>query len=442
MIEIWNDRVKMIKNGKLPFYALFTLIMLLLFLKYALLVSIPSIVFGALFAVIAFFGNQNEIFAVCICCIPLSTAVPYYYIVLFCAVVYLLKYRENIRVDAGFIPILLLVAWELLHCFTGSISIISLVVQFVPYIFLIVCVFDRNIKTVNYGFVSRIFALSVLWVCCILIVRLMIQSNFRLDVAFINMQRLGLSEEEVKGLVVNPNSLGIQCVLAVSCLTQLRINRQKNIGDTFLIFSILILGSLTVSRTYLACLLILIIYILLFSDGGIRKKTKLILGMLLILVVVIVLINLLFPSVLELFIQRLEVDDITGGRGMLMETYNNYIFSSPKTLFWGIGLLGFGNKVINVYNIADSVPHNGIQEVLLAWGCPGLILFIFIFLVLIRRSKQENQNQTLINYLPLIIWVAKIMVGQVITSSYTMLAIVSVYLSLCYDLSSAEEQKQ
>ena len=441
MSEICNDIINDKKNSKLLFNTSFVLILLLLFLKYALLKSIPSMVFVALFAVIAFFGDREEIVVVCVCCIPLSTAIPYYYIVLFCAVVYLFKYRESIRVDVGFIPILLIIAWELIHCFDENISIISLVVELVPYVLLVVMFFDRSIKLVNYHFIARVFAISVFWVCCILVVRLMIQCDFKLEVAFINMQRLGLSEEEVEGLVVNPNSLGILCVLAVSCLMQLRMHGPRKIGDMFLIIFILILGTLTVSRTYLVCLLIMIFCLFIATSGGIKKKLKLLIGITLIVTVSLFVIKMLFPSVLELFMQRLKVEDITSGRDVLFATYNKYILSSPKSLFFGLGLLGFANKVMYVHNICANVPHNGIQEVLVAWGIPGLLMFSLMFYVLIRRSKQENENQTMINYLPLIIWIAKIMVGQVITSSYTMLTIALLYLSLCYNLKFANKQK-
>ena len=130
------------KKSKLTFYALFALIMLLLFLKYALLVSIPSMLLVALFAVIIFFGDQDEILAICICCIPLSTALPCYYVVTCCTVVYLLKHRTNIRIDSGLMPILLLVVWELLHCFKHNAAVFSLMVQFIPYIFFVILFFS------------------------------------------------------------------------------------------------------------------------------------------------------------------------------------------------------------------------------------------------------------------------------------------------------------
>ena len=174
------------------------------------------------------------------------------------------------------------------------------------------------------------------------------------------------------------------------------------------------------------------------SEGGIRKKAGLLFGALVIALICILTLSLLFPTVLDLFVQRFQVDDITSGRDSLFIQYNDYIFSSAKSFLWGIGTYNMTNKIMHVYEIADGVPHNGIQEVFVAWGLPGMMFVISMVLVLMQRSRQENPHQKKINYLPFIILFAKIQVGQMITSPYTMLAFALIYISLCADLSSTE----
>ena len=263
-----------------------------------LLTIILAIVFIAVFAVIAMFGNRDEIFASCICCIPFYTALPYYYAVAICLIVYLLKYGKDIKLDFGFIPIVLIVVWELLHCFGDEISINSVIISAIPYLLFVILFFVSGIKSVDYSFIVKVFAISVLSVCLILTGRLIILSDFNFNVAFFNMQRLGLNDKDIGGLIMNPNSLGILCVLAVSCLMQLRLKGQKNVSDLILMISIIVLGSLTVSRTYLVCLIIVLVYAFIASKGGIKKKIALLFGGVLIFVVSILLLNTLFPIVI------------------------------------------------------------------------------------------------------------------------------------------------
>ena len=85
------------------------------------------------------------------------------------------------------------------------------------------------------------------------------------------------------------------------------------------------------------------------------------------------------------------------------------------------------------------MPHNGIQEVVVAWGVPGLLFFIAMICVMVRRSREENTNQRLLNYLPFVVLLAKIQVGQMITSSYTLLAFALIYISLCADLTHVSD---
>lgn len=426
-------------TSRFSFYILFSFLIFLLFLKYVLLIALPSIVFISVFAVIAMFGNRDEILASCICCIPFYTALPYYYAVAICLIVYLLKYGKDIKLDFGFIPIVLIVVWELLHCFGDEISINSVIISAIPYLLFVILFFISGIKSVDYSFIVKVFAISVLSVCLILTGRLIILSDFNFNVAFFNMQRLGLNDEDIGGLIMNPNTLGILCVLAVSCLMQLRLKGQKNVSDLILMISIIVLGSLTVSRTYLVCLIIVLVYVFIASKGGIKKKIALLFGGVLIFVVSILLLNTLFPIVLELFGERLNAEDISSGRSYLFADYNNYIFSSAKSLFWGVGTSDFFHKLVNVYLISDNVPHNGIQEVVVAWGVPGLLFFIAMICVMVRRSREENTNQRLLNYLPFVVLLAKIQVGQMITSSYTLLAFALIYISLCADLTHVSD---
>ena len=426
---------------KYRFYALFSLLIFLLFLNYVLLIPIPGLIFIGVLVLTAFLGDRNEIISVCICCIPLCTAIKWHYVIFCCVIIFLFKYGKEVKLDFGVIPIFLIIIWEFFHCFLNEANLKMIITFPFVYLFFIVLFFSRNIKSIDYAFVVKNFAIMVFAVCCILTMRLIIQYDFNLDIAFINMRRLGLTDEEVGGLIINPNSLGIQCVLAIGGLIQMRTTGRKKIRDIFLIVLILVLGALTGSRTYLACLLILGVYLLAVSKGGIKTKIKAFVIGIICTLVSVLLLYLIFPTALETFVLRLNVEDITSGRNSLFVLYSEYIFSSPKVFLWGLGSLNLGDKISEL-DMINIVPHNGIQEICVAWGIPGLIFFAAMIFVMIRRSKQENPHQAGLNYLLLVILFAKIMVGQVITSSYTMLSFALIYLSLCQDFSINRQTEQ
>lgn len=427
------------ERSRFRFYLLFSLLLLLLFLDYALLISIPSLAYVGVFICAALFGDKDEIISVCICCIPLCTAIDWHYVVIFCCAIFLFKYGKSVKLNWGFLPLVLIVIWEFLHCFFEEANLKSMIAYAFVYLFFIILFFIRDIQMIDYSFIIRNFSGTVFCVCCILTLRLLIHSNFNFDIAFFDMQRLGLADEEIGGLIINPNSLGVQCVIAVGGLTQIRSVGQKKSIDVFLIVLILVLGALTCSRTYLACLLILGIFLLVTSKTNAKGKLKLLLASIFALLIAILLLYLVFPNVLEAFVMRFKEEDITSGRDDIFAVYNNYLFSSVKALFWGLGSLNLVNGVMKL-EIVNNVPHNGVQEILVAWGVIGLLLFILMIFVLIRRSRQENPHQSWINYSLFLVLIAKIMVGQVITSIYTMLLFALVYLSLCQDLRSKKIQ--
>ena len=146
----------------------------------------------------------------------------------------------------------------------------------------------------------------------------------------------------------------------------------------------------------------------------------------------------LFPENFEYLLSRFESDETGSGRTWIFEDYNQYMVENLWVMFWGVGLNNFQEKVMTTYNISTAVPHNGIQEIVVAWGIPGLILVTLLIAVMIAQSKKYGTRKTLLNYIPLIILISKSMAGQFITSGYTILALAFAYLSLCQDFTPTD----
>ena len=426
-------------GNRARFFLLMSLLYACVLLKSLLQLNILSVAFIVIPALIAITGDSDEIIAICLCCIPFYTVLKFHYIVCISVIVYLVKYAYKIKFGFSLIIVMTLIIWEVLHCFLGKFDLKYLIVFVIPYLFLVVLISTHNID-VDYGFIVRVFSATTCFSCIVFIIRLFIMVEFDIDMSFLLMNRLGqISENETQEFMMNPNTLGVLCTLSITSLLQLKIFNQGKSFDMVMMLIIFVMGLLTLSKTYLACLLIMILMfsIFLWKKGDAKAHVFLrIVGTLLISVIVAVF---LFPSVFDAFISRFMVEDITSGRMKLFEQFNEHFVSSPSGLLFGVGMLDFYNKAISV---ADSVPHNSVQEILFAWGIPGLILIVSFIVAMVLRSKNENRGQQLVNFIPLIIILSKAQVGQMITSNYTMLSFALIYLSLCQDFSTNRQTEQ
>jgi hypothetical protein len=107
-----------------------------------------------------------------------------------------------------------------------------------------------------------------------------------------------------------------------------------------------------------------------------------------------------------------------------------------------VGLSNLGEKLVNIYRSAVNVPHNSIQEIVAAWGLPGLGMMIALFFMIVKESKQYGGRKILLNFIPLVVILVKSMAGQMISSGYTMLALVLAYLSLCQNFDLKNDSNQ
>ena len=277
-------------------------------------------------------------------------------------------------------------------------------------------------------------------VSVLLFVKVLYLSNFNMVRAIAGLRRLGLDTHtgvgnvKISGNQINPNTLGIVTVLASTGLMQVRRMGSGRTLDLVLMCAMIVLAALGTSRTYLTCLLLMVVLLVLSERGGLGKKAKALAGVSVMVAAAVVIFALLFPSNFEYFISRFTVRDITTGRDDLMLQYHDFIVDNPKVLLFGIGCQDYGFRLTELYRVAENVPHNSIQELIIVWGMPGLLLFAALFVSMFYESVRQSRSLSLLNTIPLIIILFKGMAGQMITSPYTMLAFSFAYLSLCTDL--------
>ena len=433
------------KRSRVLFWSLLALLLGLCFVRYALQVNFPQIILLGLAVLIAFLGDRDEIIAVCVCCIPLHTSFNYAYAVLLSIVIYGVKYARSLKLNTSIVMIVLIFVWELLHCLGQPFSIPTFVNDCIPFLLLTI-LFCSETQEYDYDFIVRALAVCIAAMCLLLLGKLVYTASFDLLSVFTNLRRLGLDSEEIKGSLTvvggqqNPNALGIMCVLGMTGLMQLRMAGRKKPGDMALVMFLLMFGVLTASRTYLVCVALMGVLLLLGQKGNVSRKLKFLGAILVVVLAALGLLYLVFPTLIEFYISRFQVEDVTTGRLDLMVVYHNFIMSDPKIMFFGIGIQNFYQKVIEIYRVAALVPHNGTQELIIAWGLPGLIWFIVLWAVMIWRSRQCCKKQRIINYIPLLVILLKAQAGQMLDSPYTMLAFSFAYLSMCADLTATDPQ--
>lgn len=436
------------KHSRVMFWTLLSILLGLCIVRYALQVSFPRVILLGMVILIAALGDRDEIVAVCICCIPLHTSLHYAYAVLISVVIYIVKFSENMKMNSLVMVFAAMLVWELMHCFGQPFSIPAFISDCVPLLLLLALLLCCNADQFDYAFIVRALVVSVAAMCTLLLCKVVYLAKFDLVAAFANLQRLGLDSEETKenlavlGGDMNPNTLGIMCVLAMTGLLQLRQAGQKKMADLVMVIVLLIFGVLTSSRTYLVCLALMGVLLLFSQTGSISRKLKFVGAVVLVILLALGLLYLLFPALLEYYLGRFQVQDLTTGRMDLLAAYHEFIVSDPKVMFFGIGLQNFYTKVLDIYRVAAVVPHNAIQELIIAWGIPGLIMFLVLWLGMILCSRRCNKNQRLINYIPFLVILLKAQAGQMLDSPYTMLAFSYAYLSMCANLKVPEQQTE
>jgi len=440
-----NDKLNLNKEQSyVRFWVLFALLSAIIFTRYGLQINIPRELALLPVAAIALLGNQTEITAVCMCLIPFHESLDFYIALIIVVFIYVLKFHKRIKINMGFFLMLIIVIWELLHSLTSDFSPITFVTALSPIIALTVIICS-DLSGIDYAFTVRAVSVAAVVTCFTMLIQIAWISGFNVITFMLNLRRLGALSEasadrlQITGGMVQTNSLGVICVLITAALLQLRNIGKKKKSDTLMMLTLLIFGTLTASRTFIICLLLMILLVFMGQKDG---KTKLKYFGIAIIAAIFILsvLSIFFPDQLEFYISRFFEKDITTGRDDLMVSYNRFITKNPSVMFFGVGLQDLGNKLVNIYRVASNVPHNSIQEIMAAWGIEGLLFIGGLILTLIVTAKKQNRNIKLLNYIPLIIILFKSVAGQLLTSNYTVLTLGFAYINMIQDLNKTEAQ--
>ena len=434
--ELYDEENVTPKKHRL-FWIMMAGFMFLILVRNIYKIEYPIVILLGYAGFMAMLADHDETMALAVSFIPFSAAFQYRYALLAIIVIYAIKHWEEMkRINLyAYIPLVLMMCWEASHALLGEFSLVLYLQGFSELMF---CSFVISLpnKKFDYSLISRTLAIAVVFCCSISLWKLLETVDFDFEAIFLDGNyRFGLVEEKGTSYVLNYNSnaLGFMCNIGMLGLLLRMAKYKANILDIVLVIAQIILGFLTLSRSFTICLLLAVVLYVFSVSRSVGKLVKYLLAVGFVLAIAILIINLTAPYIFENLFDRFGEDDVTGGRAGLLEWYNKYLFDSPSHYLFGTGLQNILSKVnIDSWNIVSAVPHNGFQELLVVWGIMGILLFGTFCVMLVVMSKQKCSRR-ICNFIPSVIWLVMGMSGQWITSGKDMVLLTFLFIVLRTD---------
>ena len=414
---------------------------LLVFVKYVFSVPVPGALILVPYAVAALAADREKLTVLALCTVPLYTSVQFVSAIGICAAVFLITFADGIKPKKADVILLFLVVWELLHAFTVDFSAKEFVGIAILYVFMTIAIRSHG-EPFDYVYMARNVAGSTLFTCFVILMQLFARYNFNADKTWKSLLRLGtdyVDGETPVGAYLNPNTLGFFIVISVALLVQLMLTRRSGKADVAATAALLVFGFFTSSRTFLICLFITGALAVLSARRSAGEKVKVFAIAVASFAAACLVFYLIAPDTFAFFFDRV-VNGGDNSRWIIFSKYNGIIFNSPKFLLWGSGLNGVAAYQMEV---VGQVPHNGLQELLFVWGFPGLIAYAGYVSSLFYGAYRSNKNKArLINFIPLILFLIKIQIGQLVTFTPVPLVILLICISLSSDLYTSPSKAQ
>ena len=416
------------------------LVVLLQFLN-QLFFELPMIVM-AILIVLSFLIVEKKLLIGLYCFyIPISIPTILYIVNVVFVIALLFKFRHDMKIDSTVFYMLLISMFESIHVYINIsngkdesiINLLGFLLCIIPFI-----VINSISLKIDKFETLKLFFLGFFSFTIIMFGKYYVEfGTFNI---FNNVQRFGFSANEgeisTNELLLNPNTIGVYSALIVAIIIVLqRFKMIKHYLIVWFMFSYaIIIGLLTVSRTFL---LIITTLFLLYLLSSIMKKNvaSFFVGMGIFLITLVVFLS--NNQLSRMIHARLfESDDISGSRFSIYEEYLRVIFTNENIFLLGVGMQDYCEKVKNINYLINQSTHNMILETLVIWGIFGLIVVICLFISIIYKSKfwlDTRLSDSLIKLFPIIAVLLSAQFGQYFISFYhtfsiTLLALI--YLSV------------
>ena len=363
-------------------------------------IAINKAIFLALFGVFFILLKSKNIISVIVFFIPFYNGLPGNWILLMAILFFIIKEDFSISMKKILLPLLVLFS-ELAHTFlyNSTVYVLMDIIKYLTFITIIsFIVFDNKIK-INYKKTLRLFTIGVILMCFIILFTTF--EYYSIDTIFSGNFRFGdlTFENNIQSMILsnNQNNIGYYCMLSIVILLILNyVESNKTIINWISISVLFFFGLLTMSRAFILTSISAIILFYLFSIRGVKSSFKNIFIVVLFVIVGFMIANYFLPDMIEGLFERLSEADGFGGRSGIYEKYNIFLKSNLLYMLLGTGLLG-----INEVSKISSVPHNGLQQILVSYGIVGFFVFCIYIFLFIKSGNIMKKRIPIIGYMPL-----------------------------------------
>lgn len=389
-------------------------------------IPIPTMLFVFLFVCMFLLCNKEQILGVYLYLILLSSGYLLYLTNVLFVIFLVLKFRRKLSINNSFIFILIIILIESLHVFVNNnlgidesfIKLLGFSICLIPFAFV------KSFS--NYINIKQTFNLFVFGFIGFTLITLNIYINdYGLGNYFTEIRRFGFMpnqvENEINGILINPNTIGKYAALIISVyliLFSYKKIKLNLLNITLLLYTMLI-GFLTLSRTFL---LLMFIILFIYMIVNFRMKNKFMNIFLLLSIFIGSLIIFMNDNLRQSIYNRVfETDDISGSRLLIYNQYIGIIREHANVLLIGTGMQDYSSKFTKYNDQIYQSAHNVFLEIISIWGIIGLatIILFTIFLVFESNIKKirSNTKKTLI-LLPLLTILISAQFGQYFISYY------------------------
>lgn len=361
--------------------------------------TVPGILILGLSMIIPFFLRPMEIAAYIVGFSMMGTGVQVAYIGLSCVVSLLFRSKMQIQ-KVTLMSILVYALYEIMNFSIVSDDVTEFIRYAVVYALLFFILFmdyeaADKIRVVDSYIYGTLF--------CFLHVFVEAFSFFDGDLSrFVDGSfRFGYSQQLGIDLTMSadPNAIGQGCSIIIVVCLMLILLEYRHWKYYAAIFVALLVGTLTISKTFLISLVLIVILITLSS--GSLNLTKIWSRLLLLSVLFFVgylVVMKLNPSYIENILSRVDESDITTGRVSNAQVYLDYLSQDIPGMLFGVGLQNVGDKI----GFSGS-PHAMIIESLICWGLTGT-LAVFFMIAYATWCHVRDRRMRILNYVPLLIF--------------------------------------
>ena len=229
---------------------------------------------------------------------------------------------------------------------------------------------------------------------------------------------------------LNENTVAMYAIVAVGvCLSGYYQKSKRNYWWLIAMFLSMLFGLATMSRSFLLCLaIILIFWIFIVLKKHSISRTN-IFSLIIIGAGIAAGGGILATQISNILARFLEAN-ITGSRNLIFALYNDFFFAHPQYWLTGIGLQSIDLKIG-----VNRVTHNGIQETYICFGILGLLLvfLLFIYAFMDAKSRLRDKHIQLESLIPFIGYFAFTQTIQFVRLSSVYLFLPLVFMVLVYD---------